>query len=110
MGKETGLRAKSGALDLPPGKNKQTNKLVYFFSRQLRNRVACMSGGHCVKMASLAPGSYGGFFFACEDFERMFDHSVPACAFFFFFFEVEISSRTLILLFMPRSSHSDSGS
>ena len=25
----------------------------------------------------------------------MFDHSFPACAFFFFFFEVEISSRTL---------------
>ena len=28
--------------------------------------------------------------------------------FFFFFFEVEISSRTLILLFMPESVHSSS--
>ena len=25
----------------------------------------------------------GGFFLACEDFLRMFDHSFPACAFFF---------------------------
>ena len=39
----------------------------------------------------------GGFFLACEDFGRMFDHSFPACVFFwffffvFFFFKVEIS-------------------
>ena len=29
-------------------------------------------------------GGGGGFSPACEDFERMFDHSVPACTFFFF--------------------------
>ena len=45
-------------------------------------------------------GGSGGFFLACEDFGRMFDHSFPACA-FFFFFAVEISKRTLILLFRP---------
>ena len=26
----------------------------------------------------------GGFFLACEDFEKMFDHLFPACASFFF--------------------------
>ena len=52
----------------------------------------------------------GGFFLACEDFGRMFDHSFPVCTFFFFFFKVEISSRTLILLFMPGSVHSGSAS
>ena len=36
----------------------------------------------------------GGFFLAREDFGRTFDHSFPACTFFFFL--VEISSRTLI--------------
>ena len=35
-------------------------------------------------------------------FGRMFDRSFSACT-FFFFFEVEISSRTLISLFMPGS-------
>ena len=40
------------------------------------------------------------FFLACEDFGRMFDHSFPACA---FFFKVEISSRTLIPLFRQGS-------
>ena len=50
-------------------------------------------------------GGVGGFFLACEDLGRMFDHSFPACASFFYvyFFEVEISSRTLIPLFMPGS-------
>ena len=38
----------------------------------------------------------GGFFLACEDLGRMFDHSFPARA--FFVPEVEISSRTLISL------------
>ena len=55
-------------------------------------------------------GGSGGFFLACEDFGRMFDHSFPACAFFFFFFAVEISKRTLILLFRPGSVHSGSAS
>ena len=36
-------------------------------------------------------------------------HSSPVL-FFFFFFEVEISSRTLIPLFMPGSVHSSSAS
>ena len=40
----------------------------------------------------------GGSFITCEDLWRMFDHLFPVCALvFFFFFEVEISSRTLIL-------------
>ena len=33
-----------------------------------------------------ADGGGGGFFLVCEDFEKMFDHLFPACAFFFFFF------------------------
>ena len=41
-------------------------------------------------------GGGGGFFLACEDFGRMFDHSVPACACFLLFFKVEISSRKLV--------------
>ena len=48
-------------------------------------------------------GGGGGFFLACEDLGRMFDHSPPAL-----FFKVEISSRTLIPLFMPGSVHSGS--
>ena len=48
----------------------------------------------------------GGFFLVCEGFGRMFDHLFPACA--FFFFKVEISSRTLIPLFMLESVHSGS--
>ena len=51
-------------------------------------------------------GAGGGFFLACKDFGRMFDHSFTACA--FYFFEVEISSRTLIRLFIPGSAHSGS--
>ena len=47
-------------------------------------------------------------FLACEDFVRMFDHSILACDFLFFIFEVEISSRTLIPLFWPGSVHSSS--
>ena len=31
-------------------------------------------------------GGGGGFFLACEDFERMFDHSFLAWAFFLSFF------------------------
>ena len=40
----------------------------------------------------------------------MFDHSFPACASVFLCFEVEISSRALIPLFMPGSVHSSSAS
>ena len=46
---------------------------------------------------------------AYEDFGKMFDRLFPACV-FFFFFEVKISSRTLIPLFMPGSVHSGSAS
>ena len=42
-------------------------------------------------------GGGSGFFLACEDFRRMFDHSFSARAFFFFL--MEISSRTPISLF-----------
>ena len=59
-------------------------------------------------LTRVSGGGGGGFFLACEDFGRMFDHSFPACA--LFFFEVEISSRTLIPLFMPGSVHSGSAS
>ena len=46
--------------------------------------------------------SGGGFFHACEDLrECSIVH--PLSALFFFFFEMEISSRTLIPLFMPES-------
>ena len=34
------------------------------------------------------------FFFACEDFGKMFDHSFPACAFFCFFLSEEVLSHT----------------
>ena len=45
----------------------------------------------------------------------MFGHTFPACAFYliiciFIDFEMEISSRILILLFMPGSVHSGSAS
>ena len=44
----------------------------------------------------------GGFFLACKDFGRMFNQSLPACA-FFFFFKAEIRSHTLIPLFRTGS-------
>ena len=50
----------------------------------------------------------GGFFFACEDLGRMLDHLFPTCAFLCVC--VEISSCTLIPLFMPGSIHSGSAS
>ena len=53
--------------------------------------------------------SVGGFFLTFKDFGRMFNHLFPACA-FFFFFKAEISSRSLIPLFMPGSVHSGSAS
>ena len=52
----------------------------------------------------------GGFFIACEDFWRMFDHSVLSCVFFSFSFKVEIRSCLLLPLFMPGSVHSVSAS
>ena len=48
----------------------------------------------------------GGFFLACEDFRRVFDHSPPALFLIFFYIKVEISSHTLIPLFRPGSVHS----
>ena len=47
------------------------------------------------ELHAVTPDGGGGFFLACEDFGGMFDHSLPACAFFFFFY-VEIRSHTLI--------------
>ena len=44
-------------------------------------------------------GGGDGFFLACEDMRRMFDHPFPACAFFFFL--MEISSLSQIPLFRP---------
>ena len=50
-------------------------------------------------------GGGGGFFLACENLERTFDHSWTACAFFSFsFFEVEVSLRTIIPHFNARIS------
>ena len=43
-------------------------------------------------------------FLGCKDFGRMFDHSFPACA--FFFFKVKISLHTLIQSLMPGAVHS----
>ena len=50
-----------------------------------------------------------GFLPACEDFGDMFDHSPPAF-FLYLYLEVEITSRTLISLFVPGSIHSGSSS
>ena len=48
-----------------------------------------------------------GFFLACEDLVRMFDHLFYANALFYLFIvEVETSSPTLIPLFRPESVHS----
>ena len=60
-----------------------------------------------VIIATQQPVCVGGFFLACEDFGRVFDHSFPACA-----LppppqkKKEISSRTLIPLFLPGLVHS----
>ena len=63
----------------------------------------------CWKWASCyGDGGGGGFFLACEDFRKMFDHSLLAL--FFFFFKVAVSSRRLIPFFMPGSVHSGSAS
>ena len=48
-----------------------------------------------------------GFFLACKDFMRMFDLLALS---FVFLFKVEISSQTLIPLFVPGSVHSGSAS
>ena len=58
----------------------------------------------CFEMHTfLCRHSGGGFILACEDFGRMFNHLFSSCAFllfFFLFFKVEISSHTLIPLFV----------
>ena len=51
--------------------------------------------------------SDGGFFLACKDLGEKFNHSFPACAFFFY---VEICSCTLIPPSRPGSVHSGSAS
>ena len=55
-------------------------------------------------------GGGGGFFLPCEYFGRMFDHSFPACDFFFFFLKWRLACASLIILFRPRSVHSGSAS
>ena len=72
----------------------------------------------CVRYLCYLPvknAAAAGFSLACEDFERMFDNSFPACAIFVVvvvvcLFQVEISLRTLIPLFRPGSGHSGSAS
>ena len=39
---------------------------------------------HCLLQILGAVWFSGGFFLACEDFRRLFNHSFPACAGFFF--------------------------
>ena len=51
--------------------------------------------------------SYGGFFLVLRGFLREWSN-IHSRLRFFFFFEVEISSRTLIPLFVPGSVHSGS--
>ena len=54
-------------------------------------------------------GGGGGLFLACEDLGRLFDHSFPVWALKKKKEKKkEISSRTLIPLFMPGSVHSGS--
>ena len=62
-----------------------------------------VGGGDGVVLRAIA------FSLACEDLGKMFDHSIPASV-FLFCFVVEISSRTLISLFMPRSVQNGSAS
>ena len=50
----------------------------------------------CSRLTNCTDGG-GGFFLASENLGRMFDHLLSACAFFVC---VEISSRTLIPLFL----------
>ena len=69
----------------------------------------------CIRLSC---GGGGGFFLACKDFGRMFNHSVPACivcvcvcvCIFFGGVAVEISSHTLIPLCMSGLAHSGSAS
>ena len=49
-------------------------------------------------------GGGGGFFLACEDFRRLFDNSVPTCAFLFIYLSVEIRSHVTNSTFQPRIS------
>ena len=73
-------------------------------------RTIFCRGRPCSKMQTVCRGVFlFVFVFACEDFERMFDHSFPACAFFFFFLKWKLGRAHLIPLFMPRSVHSGPG-
>ena len=58
-------------------------------------------GGLLLLKVRLSSGGGVGFFLSCWGFGRMFDRSFSVCA-----FEVEVSSRTSVPLFMPRSVHS----
>ena len=67
--------------------------LVLFLTCVPHQQLLAFPSFHAVRFFSLA----------CDDLGRMFIHSFPACAFLSSFFKVEISSRTLIPLFMPES-------
>ena len=73
---------------------------------------------HTAKHTGVVVGSSGGLFLVCEDFWEIVRPFIPrphflsssSSFFFLLLFEVEISSRTLISLFMPESVHSGSAS
>ena len=89
-------------------------KAIVYSRSWVRNNVNNLwakHGSHSSTFSvALNIGDGGSFFLACENFGRMFDNSFADCAFFFFLLKVEISSRTLIPLFMPGSVHSASAS
>ena len=65
--------------------------------------------GNCIRLCFIKSetgggGGRGGFCLACEGFWRTFDHFFAACAFLNFL--LEISSYTLVPLFIPGSVHS----
>ena len=98
------IRGTWGIIKQNSSSRKDRKKTVFLYISRLMNlsprRTSLPSRLHF-------PFIYGGFFCTCKDFRRMFDHSFLACA-FFFNLEVEISSCTLIPLFVPGLVHSGS--
>ena len=74
-----------------------TDQSFYVGKRGLR---CCTGSRELITLLELTGGG-GRFFFACENFGRMFENSFPACAFLLLLLAVEISSRKLIPLFRP---------
>ena len=89
------------------------SKLIHQFSRTRRNylRLRRQEEYHGYWYLDRAKCTMA-FSSLCEYFGRMFDHSFPACAYLFIYFSFleEISSYTLISLFVPGSVHSGSAS